>query len=265
MNKTVFIKEMLLGYQVENSSAQEFADLLFNDVFETFKVASASPKWLACLNPHSYVIAEEDQHFSIALKHADWLIPDGVGIVIASKILGGSIHERVTGSDLFSALNNRMNLNGGHRVFFLGATEETLAKIRVKMAADFPRVIVVGTYSPPFKAKYSAIELNDMIGAINLVKPDVLWVGMTAPKQEKWIYDNLHHLDVRFAAAIGAVFDFYAGNVNRSQLSFQRLGLEWLPRLIKQPRRLWRRMFVSAPIFLIIVLRVWWLRLRNNT
>lgn len=85
---------------------------------------------------------------------------------------------------------------------------------------------------------------------INLAKPDVLWVGMTAPKQEKWIYANLPHLNVKFAAAIGAVFDFYTGRVKRSSPIFQKLGLEWLPRLVSQPRRLWRRMIISAPIFI---------------
>jgi N-acetylglucosaminyldiphosphoundecaprenol N-acetyl-beta-D-mannosaminyltransferase len=88
-----------------------------------------------------------------------------------------------------------------------------------------------------------------MVNAINQTQPDVLWVGMTAPKQEKWIFQNLHRLDVKFAGAVGAVFDFYVGNVKRSHPVFQRLGLEWLPRLVQQPGRLWKRMFVSAPIF----------------
>ena len=96
-----------------------------------------------------------------------------------------------------------------------------------------------------------------MVTAVNAAAPDVLWVGMTAPKQEKWILENHARLNVKFAAAIGAVFDFYTGKVKRSHPVFQRLGLEWLPRLIQQPRRLWRRMFVSAPIFIWHVLRQW--------
>jgi N-acetylglucosaminyldiphosphoundecaprenol N-acetyl-beta-D-mannosaminyltransferase len=90
-----------------------------------------------------------------------------------------------------------------------------------------------------------------MIEAVNSAKPDVLWVGMTAPKQEKWIANNISRLNVRFIGAIGAVFDFYAGKVKRSKPVFQRLGLEWLPRLINEPKRLWRRTFVSAPIFIL--------------
>jgi N-acetylglucosaminyldiphosphoundecaprenol N-acetyl-beta-D-mannosaminyltransferase len=105
------------------------------------------------------------------------------------------------------------------------------------------------------------VELEAMIAAINQASPDILWVGMTAPKQEKWIHQNLHRLDVRFAAAIGAVFDFYTGRVIRSHPVFQRLGLEWLPRLIQEPGRLWRRMFISAPVFMWHVVRA---RLRSS-
>lgn len=118
------------------------------------------------------------------------------------------------------------------------------------MAQDFPNIELAGAYSPPFKPEYTRAELDEMIAAVNAVEPDVLWVGMTAPKQEKWIYDNLSMLDVKFVGAIGAVFDFYTGRVKRAHPIFQKLGLEWLPRLLQQPRRLWRRMFISAPIFL---------------
>jgi len=93
-----------------------------------------------------------------------------------------------------------------------------------------------------------------MIEAVNRAGPDVLWVGMTAPKQEKWIHQNKDKLNVKFIGAVGAVFDFYAGNVKRSHPWFQEHGLEWLPRLLQEPRRLWRRTFVSAPLFLCMVL-----------
>lgn len=212
-------------------------------------------RWLACINPHSYAVAMQDAPFSQALHAADWLIPDGAGIVLASKILGGKIRERVTGSDIFRGLMEELNRTGGASVFFLGSTEETLAAIRERVAVDYPNVRLAGTYSPPFKQVYTAAEREEMVNAINAASPDVLWVGMTAPKQEKWIHAELGRLNVRFAAAIGAVFDFYTGRVKRSHPIFQRLGLEWLPRLVQEPRRLWRRMFVSAPIFLAAVLR----------
>ncbi len=255
------MKENILGYGVDNFSVDECVDSIFPVLQQQSKVEQCCA-WLACLNPHSYAVALDDALFTQVLKDADWLVPDGTGVVMASRFLGGSIRERVTGSDIFSGMHRRMNAVGGMSVFFLGATEETLIQICEKMATDYPGIHVAGTYSPPFKSSYSAEELDMMINAINTTAPDVLWVGMTAPKQEKWIYQNRNRLNVKFAGAIGAVFDFYTGQVKRSHPVFQRFGLEWLPRLIQQPRRLWRRMFVSAPIFLwhVTLTRLGWKR-----
>jgi N-acetylglucosaminyldiphosphoundecaprenol N-acetyl-beta-D-mannosaminyltransferase len=242
------MKQDILGYGVDAHSVEECADI----VFATLRGGTVDRRqcsWLACLNPHSYAVALDDILFSQALKDADWLVPDGAGVVLASRLLGQGVAERVTGSDIFSALHQRMNASGGMKVFFLGATEGTLSLIRDRMAKDYPDIEVVGMYSPPFKPEYSHTEIDEIINAINAVEPDVLWVGMTAPKQEKWIHQNRGRLKVKFAGAIGAVFDFYAGQVKRSHPVFQRLGLEWLPRLIQQPKRLWRRMFISAPLF----------------
>lgn len=248
------MKEDILGYRVETLSVDRCAD----EVFSVVCGRAASQRdctWLACLNPHSYAVALNDAAFVAALRDAEWLVPDGAGVVMASRLLGGRITERVTGSAIFRALLERMNGAGGMSVFFLGASEETLALIRARMAKEFPRVRVAGTYSPPFKEVYTNAENDAMVDAINVANPDVLWVGLTAPKQEKWLHDHRARLQVRFAGAVGAVFDFFAGKVVRSHAVFQRLGLEWLPRLVREPRRLWRRTFVSAPVFVWHVVR----------
>jgi N-acetylglucosaminyldiphosphoundecaprenol N-acetyl-beta-D-mannosaminyltransferase len=114
--------------------------------------------------------------------------------------------------------------------------------------------VFAGAYSPPFKEVFSEADSRKMVDAVNAAKPDVLWVGMTAPKQEKWIHQHRDRLNVRFIGAVGAVFDFYTGRVKRSSPVFQKLGLEWLPWLIQEPRRLFYRNFVSTPKFLIKVL-----------
>jgi N-acetylglucosaminyldiphosphoundecaprenol N-acetyl-beta-D-mannosaminyltransferase len=122
--------------------------------------------------------------------------------------------------------------------------------MRQRMARDYPNIKVAGLYSPPFKDVYSRAEINEMIKAINAAAPDVLWVGLSAPKQEKFIFENRARLNVKFIGAVGAVFDFYAGNIRRNENSwFVHHGLEWLPRLLQEPGRLWPRMFVSAPVF----------------
>lgn len=245
-----FSRNHFLGYPLVTSSNHACCDNIVESIATT-----TEPRWFACLNPHSYVIAKDDPKFSEALRATDWLVPDGAGVVMASRFFGVPVHERITGNDIFSGLHDRLNRQGGGSIFFLGSTDEVLADIRQRMAVDHPNLRVAGTFSPPYKPEFSPAELEEMIDAINAVKPDILWVGMTAPKQEKWIHQNRHRLQVKFIGAIGAVFDFYTGRIKRSPPIFQELALEWLPRLLQEPRRLWRRMGVSAPIFLWDVLK----------
>lgn len=212
--------------------------------------AAAPPLFLACFNPHSYVVSNDDVKFSSALKSATYLIPDGIGVVLASKILGGSILKRATGFDLFYRLMQMMDLSSGGKVFFLGSTEECLQKITSRCRDEFSNIDVVGTYSPPFSDFFSISENQKIISMINRSNADVLWVGMTAPKQEKWILEHVELLNVRFIGAIGAVFDFYGDRINRDESFLVQYGFEWLFRLLKSPRRLWRRTLISAPIFI---------------
>jgi N-acetylglucosaminyldiphosphoundecaprenol N-acetyl-beta-D-mannosaminyltransferase len=210
---------------------------------------AGSRRWLACINPHSYVMARRDPEFDAALRHADCLIPDGMGMVMASRVLNRAVRSRITGPEVFLGLHAALQARGGGSVFFLGGHETTLKKIRSRMAADYPFVRVAGTFSPPIRDRFSAEETGAMIRAVNDARPDVVWVGLTAPKQEKWIAANLSRLDARFVGAVGAAFDFYAGVVKPPPRIVQGAGLGWLYRLAQQPRRLWRRTFSSAPIF----------------
>lgn len=245
------MKEHILGYDVDTFSVDECAEELFDRLR-----GEGRSSWLACFNPHSYALSLKDEPFSRALKAADWLVPDGTGVVLASRQLGGTIGGRVTGSDVFSGLNKKLNAAGNMSVFFLGATEESLGLIRQRMAHEYPDIAIAGTFSPPFKDEFSKADNHIMIEAINKARPDVLWVGMSAPKQEKWIYSNRDRLDVKLIAAVGAVFDFYAGTIKRETDSWiVNHGLEWLLRLVQEPRRLWRRTFVSGPVFFWYVFR----------
>ncbi|EKD33630.1 MAG: hypothetical protein ACD_75C02638G0002 [uncultured bacterium] len=242
--------ESILGYEVSTMPLGQCVGKI-----EQWLTTGVVRKVFLCANPHSLVQAEDDPTFQQALHAADLLTPDGSGIVLASRILGGTIRERVTGSDIYWGLSEALNDTGGRSYFFLGSTEQTLAAIKEKMALEYPNIRFAGSYSPPFTAEFSREENRLMVEVINAAAPDVLWVGMTAPKQEKWIYQHRDQLNVKFIGAIGAVFDFYVGNVKRSHPVFQRMGLEWLPRLMQEPRRLFRRNFVSSPLFLLRVLR----------
>ena len=238
-------QEEILGYKV----CVQGCNLLLDEIMA--KISEATPNncyYFSCLNPHSYYLASKDQVFADALKRSDWLIPDGAGIVMASKMGGGKIQGRITGYDMFVGLNSRINALGGS-VFLLGSEQSTLEAIEKKITTEFPGIRVLGKYSPPFTKEFSDIETNEMLQRINEKSPDILWVGLSAPKQEKWLYDNLYKINARIAGPIGAVFDFYSGNIKRSSNIFRNNGLEWLPRLMQEPRRLWRRMFISAPMF----------------
>lgn len=239
--------EKILGCEIVSSPADQCFEIICHWI-----EAGDRGRFFVCANPHSLVLAKDDPAFMAAIQAADLVTPDGAGIVLASKILGGSIRERVTGSDVFAGLSRVLNSRNDKRYsyFFLGAVESTLSVIKNRMADDFPNIRCAGFYSPPYKETFTEEDSRKMIEAVNQAGPDVLWVGMTAPKQEKWISRYKDKLDVKFIGAVGAVFDFYAGKVKRSHPVFQKLGLEWLPRLLRDPRRLYGRMLFSAPRFL---------------
>jgi N-acetylglucosaminyldiphosphoundecaprenol N-acetyl-beta-D-mannosaminyltransferase len=245
--------ERILDYKVNRDGRDACVDRCM-----AWLAAGGPTRYFVCANPHSLEVARTHRLFDSAIRKADLVLPDGVGIVLASRILGGAIADRVTGSDLFHGVCRRLDQRGGGRCFFLGSTPETLEAIRERMARAYPNVTVAGTFSPPFAPAFSEAENREMIHRINRSRPDALWVGMTAPKQECWIYRNREQLAAPLAGPVGAVFDFFAGTVPRSHPWFQRRGLEWLPRLLKQPRRLWQRNFVSAPAFLWRVARRRW-------
>jgi N-acetylglucosaminyldiphosphoundecaprenol N-acetyl-beta-D-mannosaminyltransferase len=245
-------RELLLGYPLIKEDVGRCAQAIMGWI-----ESGERGRWLACLNPHSVEMAEQDPEFRQALTAADLLVPDGVGIVLASRLLRGGIRSRVTGSDIFLSMNGRLAERGG-RVFFLGSTPHVLKRIAERMAQEYPTITVAGIYPPSFNTRFSAAESAAMIAAVNASKSDVVWVGMTAPKQEKWIHQHKKQIDAGFIGAIGAVFDFYVGTVRRSSPQFQSLGLEWLPRLLREPKRLWSRNFISNPRFVARVVRARW-------
>lgn len=212
-----------------------------------------SKTMISTINPYSFVMAERDGLFKDALLDSDILLPDGVGIVLASKILVNKKIKKVAGADLQDYLLNKLNKEGG-RCFYLGSSENTLKKIKERISLEYP-AIEVGYYSPPFASHFSASENAEMIRIVNAFKPDVLFIGMTAPKQEKWAYVHKDQIDAQIIGSIGAAFDFYAGTVSRPDKIWIDVGLEWLVRLVKEPKRMWKRTVYYAPIFAYAVFK----------
>jgi N-acetylglucosaminyldiphosphoundecaprenol N-acetyl-beta-D-mannosaminyltransferase len=183
------------------------------------------------INAHSYNVAQNDNMFVEALQASDVLLPDGISVVLAMRLLTKQKLQKIAGFDLFKWEMQRMNKSGG-KVFFLGSSESILAMIRIKAAEEYPN-IQLKTYSPPYKPIFTPEDNWAMIEAINEFNPNVLFIGMTAPKQEKWAYSHFNELNTQHVCCIGAVFDFYAGTVKRAPKWIIKIGLEWFFVLLK--------------------------------
>ena len=208
------------------------------------------------INAHSYNVAQRDAAFAAALQKGDYLIPDGASIVKACRWVGATSQpqQRITGWDLFCVEMERLNRRGG-RCMFMGSSERVLALIRERAAAAYPH-IQIATYSPPYKKTFSAADNAAIIEAVHAADPDLLWIGMTAPKQEKWAWEHWAELHIHcHTGCIGAVFDFFAGTSRRAPQWWQQHSLEWLYRLLTEPRRMWRRYLLGNPLFLWNILK----------
>ena len=211
------------------------------------------------INAHSYNTALKDALFAEALTKGDALIPDGASIVKACRWLKAKYQpkERIAGWDLFSFEMERLNQKGG-KCFFMGSSEKVLALIKQRAKVEYPN-IEIETYSPPYKPEFSEDDNKAIIRAINQANPDLLWIGMTAPKQEKWTYSHWNELDIHcHVGTIGAVFDFFAGTMQRAPIWWQEHSLEWLYRLIKEPKRMWRRYIIGNTLFIYNILKEKW-------
>lgn len=237
--------ERLLGVKIGPSTLDNLIEIVNDKISKNIK---DKPFVFTCANPHSLNVAQNDKVFYDALNNSDATVADGVGVTLVAKLLKINTGPRITGHDFFDAVMNSLNKSEGS-VFFFGSSESVLSIISSKLKQKYPNIKLAGTLSPPFR-EWSDEENIEMINTINTTNPDVLWVGMTAPKQEKWIEANRYKLKVCTVGAIGAVFDFFAETYPRAPLCATNLGLEWLFRLIKEPKRMWKRNFVSTPLFL---------------
>ena len=202
-----------------------------------------------CLNPHSFVKALDDAEFRKALENCDNLLPDGEGICLSLKRWAGKRIGKIAGDDLHRYLLGLVAERGG-KVYYMGSCEKVLELIAERLHREYPS-IEVRTLSPSYCDELSAEESSAIVADINAFAPDVVFVSMTAPKQEKWVEKHRGSIEgVKIVACIGAVFDFYAGTVRRAPQWAVRLHIEWLVRLLKEPRRMWERNFVSTPRYL---------------
>ena len=198
--------------------------------------------------------SKRNAEFFFTLKNASFLLPDGMPMIWASKLIGKKLKAKISGSDLFPSLC-KMAAENNYRVFFLGAKPGVAQKANEIIKRQYPQLNVAGVYSPPFGYERVEEENLKIVKMIIEKKPDILFVGLGAPKQEKWIWRYKDEINVPVSIAVGASFDFVAGNVRRAPKWMQQIGLEWFFRLCQEPRRLWKRYFVGNIIFIWMVLK----------
>ena len=200
-------------------------------------------------NPEIVMLARDNEEMLSAVKDAELVIADGIGVIYGAKILGRPLRDRIPGIDFTTALLEKMN-EEGRSLFLFGAKPGVADKAAENLSAKYPNVKIVGTNDGYFK------DDEPIITKINAARPDLMLVCLGAPKQEKWMQANAGRLDVGIMVGAGGSLDVFAGVVERAPEKWQKLGLEWLYRLLKEPRRIGRMMKLPKFIFAVIFSRI---------
>jgi N-acetylglucosaminyldiphosphoundecaprenol N-acetyl-beta-D-mannosaminyltransferase len=208
--------------------------------------------YICVSNVHTTVMSYESEHYRTVQNSAAMALPDGGPLSKYSRFAGFRNAERVTGPDLMVELF-RISAQKGYRHFFYGSTQETLDDMRTALRRDYPGIVVAGMYAPPFRP-LTEEEDQKIIALINDARPDFIWVGLGAPKQEEWMYDHRGALNA-VSVGVGAGFDYLAGHIRRAPRIMQALCLEWLYRLLQDPKRLWKRYVTTNVKFLKYICR----------
>jgi N-acetylglucosaminyldiphosphoundecaprenol N-acetyl-beta-D-mannosaminyltransferase len=206
--------------------------------------------YICALDVHSLMRAQDDAAHNQALCHADMVLPDGMPLVWLSKLRGQKDIERVCGPDLMLCIFEH-STQKAWRHYFFGGSQGVAEALASRARNLYPNLIVAGTDCPPFRA-VSARELEDAIARINAASPDIVWIGLGCPRQEIWMSENAAKLKQSIAIGVGAAFDFHTGRIKRAPPWMRSAGLEWLYRLLSEPRRLWYRYLYLAPRFIAI-------------
>lgn len=211
---------------------------------------------ISTMNAHSFCVLQKDMLFQRAIIDSHVVLPDGISIVWAMKFLFRQRLKKIAGADLFAWEIDRLQKTRG-TCFFLGSSDATLKKIIEKAKIKYPDVLI-DYYSPPFRSSFSEEENDMMLAKVNSFNPDVLFVGMTAPKQEKWAALSFERLNANHICSIGAVFDFFARTKKRAPQWMINLGIEWFHRLISEPKRNWKRYIFGNSTFIGLILKEKW-------
>lgn len=243
----VYIDKVLLDPVTMNEAVDRVSSMLDEERDRAAHVVT--------MNAQFVEIAHQEERFASVLRRADLSVADGLSLVWASRWLGQFVPERVAGADLMVRLCESAATNG-KTVYFLGGSPGAASCAAKRLSEDLPQLAVVGVDCPPHGFLDNPDECTRVAGRIESAKPDLLFVGLGAPKQEYWI-DRYAYLPAKVMMGIGGSFEFVAGFRKRAPLRIQKIGFEWLWRLCMEPRRLWKRYLVGNTIFLFVIFKQW--------
>lgn len=213
-------------------------------------IARRGKGYICVAATHTVVATQDDPELKAAVMGASMVVPDGQPVVWAMNALGSNLSHRVYGPDLMAKFCERSALTGARMFLYGGRNQGALVQLALNLRRNFDGLQIVGGYSPPFRA-LSEEEIDAVVAEINHAKPDVVWVGIGVPKQEKWMAALRERIDAPVLVGVGAAFDFHAGLVPQAPSWMQSAGLEWLYRLGQEPRRLWKRYLTNNPRFVL--------------
>jgi len=214
-------------------------------------IAGRTPHYVFITNVHTVMECQRDPALKRIHNRSGMTTPDGMPLVWLSRLHGHRHVSRVYGPDLLIAVCQE-SIRAGYRHFFYGGAEGVPEALAAALLRRFPGLVVAGTYSPPFRP-LTPEEDEQIVAMINRARPDIVWVGLGAPKQEYWMAEHVGRLEAPVMVGVGAAFDFHSGRKKQAPRWMQRSGLEWLFRLLTEPRRLWRRYLINNPLFLWLV------------
>jgi N-acetylglucosaminyldiphosphoundecaprenol N-acetyl-beta-D-mannosaminyltransferase len=229
----------------------QFDNFNFDDLLQFMDTAinNQEPSYMVTCNVDHLMKLEHDELFRTTYQNAAAVVADGVPIVWASRLLHRPLKMKLSGSDILQQLGGAIE-DRQYRLFFLGAAAGVAEAAKQQLLLQYPRMQIVGCYSPTYGFESNVQENEQIVNMLKEAKPDIVLVGVGAPKQEKWIYEHYQDYRAPISIGVGATFDFISGTVKRAPVLFQRTGFEWLWRLCQEPTRLWRRYLIEDMRFL---------------
>jgi N-acetylglucosaminyldiphosphoundecaprenol N-acetyl-beta-D-mannosaminyltransferase len=241
-------KQLILNVGISRTSYEQVCELCRQWIQEGRSGEARRARYICVTSVHGVILAQDDPEIARTLNEADIATPDGMPLVWALRSFGTRDQQRVYGPTLLLEICRRA-ASRGHRIFLYGGREETLASLSAKLRQRFPGLVIAGVFAPPFRPLTSE-EDRALQELIRKSDSDLVFVGMSTPKQEKWMYDHRDCFPGMILIGVGAAFDFHAGRTRQAPPWMQHAGLEWLFRLVIEPKRLWRRYLLVTPRFL---------------